>query len=227
MKTAVITGASSGIGLEIAKAFCKQKFRVFGLARDFSKCNFEDKNFIKKECDVRVKKEVVYFWEQMKKIPVDILVHSAGVGYFGLHENISYEKIEQMIDTNLKAPIYISKLFLSHLKATHGYIFNINSISAIKEATYGAVYGATKAGLRHFGKTLFQEYRKSGIKVVNIEPDLTKTPWFDDKNFTYYDDPKSVIDPKEIAKIVLDIINLNAVVTDIVLEPQRFRIEKK
>jgi short-subunit dehydrogenase len=163
----------------------------------------------------------------MKKKRVDILVHSAGVGYFGLHENISFDEIEKMIDTNLKAPLYISKLFIHHLKKTKGYIFNINSISAIKSATYGAVYGATKAGLKHFGNSLFNEYRKSGIKVVNIEPDITKTPWFEDKNFTYYDSSDNVIEPKEIAKIVLDIISLKSVVTDIVIQPQKFRIVKK
>ena len=227
MKTAIITGASSGIGLEIAKVFCHNGYKIFGLSRDFSKCEFSHKNFIKRECDITDKKQITYFWEQMKKTPVDALVHSAGVGYFGLHENITYEEIEKMIDTNLKAPLYISKLFIHHLKTTQGYIFNINSISAIKDATYGAVYGATKAGLKHFGKSLFSEYRKSGVKVVNIEPDITKTPWFNDKNFTYHDSDENVIDPKEIAKIVLDIINLKAVVTDIVLQPQKFRIEKK
>jgi len=213
--------------METAKAFCDAGYKVFGLSRDFSKCEFTHDMFIKRECDITDRKQLTYFWEQMKKTPVDILVNCAGVGYFGLHENISYEQIEKMIDTNLKAPLYISKLFLQHLKVSKGYIFNINSISAIKSATYGAVYGATKAGLRHFGNSLFAEYRKSGIKVVNIEPDLTKTPWFDDKNFTYHDSLETVIDPKEIAKIVLDIVKLKSVVTDIVIEPQRFRIDKK
>jgi short-subunit dehydrogenase len=227
IKTAIVTGASSGIGLEIAKALCEKGYEVFGLARDFKKCEFNHDNFIQRECDITNQKEITYFWELMKKKRVDILVHSAGVGYFGLHENISFDKIEKMIDTSLKAPLYISKLFIHHLKESKGYIFNINSISAIKSATYGAVYGATKAGLKHFGNSLFNEYRKSGIKVVNIEPDITKTPWFEDKNFTYHDSSDTVIEPKEIAKIVLDIISLKSVVTDIVIQPQKFRIEKK
>jgi short-subunit dehydrogenase len=227
IKTAIVTGASSGIGLEIVKLFCENDFKVFGLSRDFTKCEFDHDRFVKRECDITNQKEISYFWELMKKTRVDVVVHSAGVGYFGLHENITFEEIEKMIDTNLKAPLYISKLFIHHLKETEGYIFNINSISAIKSATYGAVYGATKAGLKHFGDSLFSEYRKSGIKVVNIEPDITKTPWFEDKNFSYHDSDETVIDPKEIAKIVFDIISLKSVVTDIVIQPQKFRIEKK
>jgi len=225
-KVAVVSGASSGIGLEIVKSFVENGFKVFGLARDFTKCEFYHDEFIKRECDITNQKQVAYFWEQMKKQRVDVLVNCAGVGYFALHENISYEEIEKMIDTNLKAPIYLTKLFLHHLKQTKGYIFNINSISAIKPATYGAVYGATKAGLKHFGESLFGEYRKSGIKVVNIEPDLTKTSWFDDKNFSYHDSMETVIEPKEIARVIQDIIKLDAVVSDIVIQPQMFRIEK-
>ena len=163
----------------------------------------------------------------MKKKEVDVLVNCAGVGYFGVHESLSLDQIDEMIDLNLKAPLYLSKLFFSHLKKSKGYIININSISAIKPAVFGAVYGASKAGLKHFGTSLWAESRKSDIKVVNIEPDITKTSWFDDKNFTYYDDEEYFIDPKEIAKLIHNILSFKMIVSDIVLEPSKFRIEKK
>ena len=157
------------------------------------------------------------------------MVNSAGVGVFGLHEEISIDNISYMIDLNLKAPLLLSRVFLRKLKESNGYIFNINSISALRPATHGCVYGATKAGLRHFGTSLFAESRKYGIKVVNISPDITKTEFFDDKNFTYSSDSECYIEPNDIALVIKDIINLRSgtVVTDIVIEPQKFKIEKK
>jgi len=226
MKTAIVTGASSGIGLEIVKELVERGYFVYGLSRDFTKCEFSNESFLKRECDLSVKKEITLFWELMKKKRVDVLVNCAGVGYFKKHEGLSLEEIESMIDINLKAPLYLSKLFFSHLKSTKGYIININSISAIKPAVFGAVYGASKAGLKHFGSSLWAESRKDGVKVVNIEPDITKTAWFLDKDFTYYDDSEYFIDPKEISTLVGNILELNSVVTDIVIEPKMFRIEK-
>ena len=227
MKIAIITGASSGIGLEISKILVESGFFVYGLGRDFSKTEFENKNFIKRECDLRNRKEITLFWELMKKQKVNVLVNCAGVGYFNLHENLSLDEIEEMVDVNLKAPLFLTKLFMKNIKATKGYIFNINSITAIKPATYGCVYGATKAGLKHFGTSLWAESRKHGIKVVNIEPDITKTPWFEDKNFSYHEDNEYYINPKDIANLIKNIIESNLIITDIVIEPQKFRVEKK
>lgn len=229
MKNTIVTGATSGIGLEISKVLVSEGYRVFGVGRDFKKCNFEDENFIKKELDLTDIKSIENLYKQLKSTNIDILINSAGVGKFGLHEEISLEDISNMIDLNLKAPLLLSKLFLRKLKESNGHIFNINSISAIKPATHGCVYGATKAGLKHFGTSLFAESRKHGIKVVNISPDITKTEFFDDKNFTYSDDSQSYIEPNDIALVIKDIINLRSgtVITDIVIEPQKFKIEKK
>ena len=223
---AVVTGASSGIGFEISKMLITLGYEVFGIGRDFSKIEYDDEKFIKIESDLSKKNEIL----KLKKLKnISILVNSAGVGYFGGHEQLSIENIQEMIQVNLTAPLIISRLFLNDLKKNSGYIFNINSISALKPAIFGAVYGASKAGLRHFGNSLFNEARKSGLKVVNINPDITKTAWFDNLNFSYSDDPQSYIEPKSIAKLIKNIIELgdNTVISDITIEPQKFQLKKK
>ena len=227
MKSAIVTGASSGIGKEIVKALLKKGYFVYGLARDFGKCEVESENFLKRECDLTSRKEITLFWELMKKKRVDVLVNCAGVGYFGNFDSMGLDEIEKMIDLNLKAPLFLSRLFYPHLKQTKGYIININSISAVKPAIFGAVYGATKAGLRHFGSSLFTESKKAGVKVVNIQPDLTKTPWFDDKSFSYFDDKEYVLEPSEIAKLISYVLEMDGVVSEVNIEPKKFRIEKK
>lgn len=223
---AIVTGASSGIGFEISKVLVNLGYEVFAIGRDFTKIDFNDKKFIKIELDLRKKEEIL----KLKKIKnISILVNSAGVGYFGSYEQLSIENIEEMIWINLTTPLIITRIFLNDLKRDSGYIFNINSISALKPAIYGVAYGATKAGLRHFGNSLFNEARKSGLKVININPDITKTAWFDKLDFTYSDDSQTYIEPKSIAKVVKNIIELGdtATITDITIEPQKFKIVKK
>ena len=67
------------------------------------------------------------------------------------------------------------------------------------------------------------------MKVININPDITKTPFFDDLNFKYSDNPLSFIEPNDIALIIKDILSLRdgTVITDITIQPQQFQIEKK
>jgi len=225
MKNAIVTGASSGIGKACCIKLLKMQYRVFGLARDFEKCEISHDNFIKIEIDLTDTDEI----KKLQKTNPYILINCAGVGYFAPHEELAYEQIAHMLALNLTAPMLITKHFLRELKQNSGYIFNINSISGIQPALFGAAYGASKAGLRHFGISLFKEARKSGLKVVNINPDITKSPFFDELHFENSQDPLSYIEPNDIAKIVEEIINkrVGTVITDITIEPQIFKLGKK
>ncbi len=229
MKKALVSGASSGIGKEISKKLLLLGYEVLGIGRDFTKCDIKDEYFHPLVCNLKEKKELHRFLQDYKKEDISILVNCAGFGKFAPHEELSIKDIEDMIQVNLTAPLLITKTFLRTLKKNRGYIFNICSISGIKQAPFGAVYGATKAGLRHFGSSLFVEARKSGIKVVNINPDITNTPFFDDLHFGITSDPLSYIDPTCIANIIEEVLNKKngTVITDMTIEPQLFRIHKK
>ena len=229
MKSAIVTGSTSGIGYECTKKLLELGFRVYGLGRDFTKIDIKSENFIKVKIDLSNTKEIKKLRDIIDSNDLFILINSAGFGSFAPHEEMKYEIIEKMITVNLTAPLLISKLFLRKLKKNRGYIFNINSISGIKPAIFGATYGATKAALRHFGTSLFQEARKSGLKVININPDITKTPFFDDLNFKESDDPLSYIEPSCISNLIEMTLNQKdaTVMTDIILQPQKFIIKKK
>ena len=197
--------------------------KVYGISRDFTKCNFSHPNFIQIESDLTTN----HAFPQIKDI--SILINSAGVGYFEPHEELSVKQINEMITLNLTAPLLLSRYFLRDLKKNSGYIFNINSISAIEPAPFGAVYGATKAGLKHFSTSLFKEARKSGLKVININPDITKTSFFDNLHFKESKNPLSYIEPQDIAQVIVDVLNQRegTVITDITIQPQKFQIEKR
>ena len=102
----------------------------------------------------------------LKKIKFDLIINSAGIGYFGLHEEINISKIKNMITVNLQAPLVITQYFLRTLKENRGIIINISSVTAKKESPLASVYSATKAGLSQFSKSLFEEVRKNDVKVI-------------------------------------------------------------
>lgn len=230
MKTAIVTGASSGIGLEISKKLLEMGYKVYGFGRDFSRVNLEDKNFVKVICDLTKIHELVEKTREIrKKEEVYILVNNAGVGYFGLHEELNAKKIEQMVATNFQAPLILTQLLLRDLKKRGGFIINISSITAKKSSTYGCAYAATKAGLSHFAKSLFDEARKTGLKVVTIHPDMTKTSFYDHANFKEADVEESYITPSCVAEAVQMILSqrYGTVVTEITIQPQKHMIMRK
>jgi len=160
---------------------------------------------------------------------IDLLIHSAGLGRFEPHEELSPLKLKQIIDTNLTAPVILSSLALRSLKKTKGTIINITSIEALKASKFSAAYSASKAGLHHFGLCLFEEVRKSGVNVISIHPDITQTPFFDELHFKPSEDLQMHLKPADIAEAVEDILSMRegVSITQLTIRPQYFGIKKK
>ena len=233
MKIALVTGATSGIGYEISKRLLKMNYIVYGIGRNFIKNNEnifkEYENFFPIVCDLAKLDELEKTLHSLKKIKFDLIVNSAGLAYFGLHEEINIAKIKNMIAVNLQAPLIISQYFLRTLKENKGTIINISSVTTNKESPLACVYSATKAGLSQFSKSLFEEVRKNDVKVITIYPDMTKTNFY--QNNTYFecdDDEKAYIKSEDIAKTIEFILNQsdNIVFTDVTIKPQRHKIKK-
>ena len=110
-----------------------------------------------------------------------------------------------------------------------GLVIDIASTAALEPGRFGCAYTATKAGLHQFGLSLFDEVRKSGVKVVTIYPDMTKTPFYDNTHFQPHDDPECYITPECVADAVQQALNQRegTVTTQIVLRPQRIQVDHK
>lgn len=234
-RAAIITGASSGIGLEISKSLCRMGFEVFGFGRDFTRKNFteaefEGGRFHEIACDILCTDKLC---ETVKQISdsndVHILVNNAGVGYYGLHEELNTKKIQEMVRTNLEVPMILTQQLLRVLKKNSGYIINISSVTALKSNTHGCAYGAVKAGLTSFSHSLFDEARKYGVKVTAIHPDMTQTNLYRNADFMEADEEEAYLKPEEVAQAVEYILSRREgmVVSDITLQPQLHRIKKK
>ncbi|MDD6291271.1 MAG: SDR family NAD(P)-dependent oxidoreductase [Lachnospiraceae bacterium] len=234
-KAAIVTGASSGIGLAISQVLCELHYEVYGFGRDFEReetAHFVQSNHTfhtvigdlldtQKVCD-KVK-------EITRKAQVEVLVNAAGVGYYGLHEQLSVKQIQTLVRTNLELPLILTNRLLRVLKEHNGYIINISSITAKQSSPHGCAYGATKAGLTSFGESLFDEARKYGVKVITIHPDMTQTNLYRDADFTCSEEEGSFLESSQVAEAVQYVLGQRdgLVVPDITLRPQLHRIARK
>lgn len=227
---AVVTGASSGIGCAISRKLCALGYEVFGFGRDFGKVQLKEDGFHPIICDVLETEKICACVKQItSKFQVRILVNNAGVGYYGLHEELSPGKIKELVRTNLESPMILTQQLLRHLKKNSGYVVNISSVTANESNPRGCAYGATKAGLASFSHSLFDEARKYGVKVVTIFPDMAKTNLYRNADFREGDEIESYLLPEEVAAAVEFILSQREgmIVTDITLKPQIRRIRRK
>ncbi|MGE4397719.1 MAG: SDR family oxidoreductase, partial [Sulfurimonas sp.] len=158
-----------------------------------------------------------------------MLVNCAGFGRFEPHEELDNKTITDMVFLNLTAPMLLANALLRNLKKNGGYLININSIEALRSSKFAGVYGATKAGLKAFGDSLFEETRKSSLSVTNINPDMTHSNFYNDLRFetSQHEDEKLL--SSDIADAVEHILSMRkgAVVSEYTIRSLNFGISKK
>lgn len=227
---ALITGASSGIGEAVSKRLSQLGYEVFGIGRDFPQDMFWQKEGVHQVvCDLL---DTGQLCEKVRQIAADhevhVLVNNAGVGYYGLHEELDPKKIQKLVRTNLEVPMILAQLLLRQLKKHGGFMINIASVTAAKTNPHGCAYGATKAGLASFSASLFEEARKYGVKVVTVSPDMTKTGLYRHADFREAEEADTYLLPDEVAEAVEFALaqREGVVVTDLTIRPQRHRIRR-
>ncbi len=230
-KAAIVTGASSGIGYAVSTRLGALGYEVFGIGRDFGKAQWKAEDHIHPIiCDVLDTDQLCACVKQIaSEHRVRILVNNAGVGYYGLHEELNPDKIKKLVRTNLEAPMILTQQLLRQLKENAGYVINISSVTAGQSNPHGCAYGATKAGLASFSRSLFDEARKYGVKVVTISPDMTQTNLYRNANFREGDEPESYLLPEDVAGAVEWILGQRegVIVTELALKPQLHRMKRK
>lgn len=234
-KTAIVTGASSGIGRAISLRLLQLGWEVYGIGRDFDRHSSDDDLLLKQDFHPiclnlldtdKLEREISSI---RRSCQVSLLVNGAGTAYYGLHDTLNARKISEMIRVNLEVPMILSQLLLRDLKKNHGYIINISSVTASSVNTHGCAYGATKAGLASFGRSLFEEARKYGLKVVTISPDMTATDLYRNADFEASDIVEARLMPENVADAVAFVLERpeNLTVTELTIRPQLHRIQKK
>lgn len=226
MKIAIVTGASSGIGAAIALRLTQLGYDVYGFGRRFE--GGEPFHTITGDL-LDTDKVLAEIKSINREKTVSLLVNCAGCAYYGLHEEQSPEKISEMVRTNLELPMILTQQLLRTLKKNQGTIINVASVTAISSNPHGVAYGATKAGLLSFSRSLFDEVRKYGVRVTAILPDMTKTDLYRNADFTASEDPECALTPEDVADAVVYVVRQpqGVVIPELVIGPQKHRIAKK
>jgi short-subunit dehydrogenase len=176
-KTALITGASSGIGKTTALALAKAGYRVIGTSR--SAKPDEVRNGIRMiACDVTndasVAAAVALAHAELGHI--DLLINNAGIGVTGAAEESSIAQVQALFDTNFHGVVRVTNAVLPMMRAQgHGRILNIGSALGLIPAPYNAYYCATKHAIEGYSESLDHEVREFGVRVAVIEPGATQT----------------------------------------------------
>ncbi len=226
---AVVTGASSGIGKAVCQKLLDLGYEVIGISRSIKKETFNTNSFIARQVDLSEKSSTLLLCKELKKEDVGMLINCAGFGRFEPHEELDAKTITDMLFLNLSAPILLTNALLRSLKTNNGYLININSIEAIRASKFAGVYSASKAGLKVFGDSLFEETRKSGLSITNINPDMTQTSFYDELRFTTSDKEQERLLTSDIVDAVVHILSMRkgAVVSDYTIRSLKFGILKK
>lgn len=188
--TSLITGASGGIGTELARLFAADGFDLVLVARrkeklDELKNELESAHKIKVsvfECDLSKDgaAQKVFAFTQEQKISVDVLVNNAGFGDWGLFAECNIEKQNQMIHLNILSLTELTRLFVPQMtERKSGRILNVASIASFMPGPKMSVYYASKAFVRSFTEALSVELKKSGVTVTALCPGPVATDFWE------------------------------------------------
>jgi short-subunit dehydrogenase len=186
MKYTLITGASQGMGLEMARecASLGRNILLISLPKENLKVlseNISEKFNVQTdfyEIDLTEAKsaEEIYKWVKKKNYSIDFLINNAGFGGFGAFEEYTLSYVEKMIDLNIKATTRMTHYFIPELKKNSpSFILNNASMMANFPCPYKSVYAASKVYVKYFTEALRVELESFGISVSLLQPGATPT----------------------------------------------------
>ena len=179
-KTAIVTGASSGIGQGIAKFLAKAGCNVIATGRNveaLDALSLEHRSIESHFFDVSSREECVAFHKKMEGRVIDILVNNAGLALGNQSvDNLLWEDIETIIDTNVKGLLYMTKLFAGDFKRRNsGHILNTGSIAGHEAYPGGSLYNASKFAVNAITKAVKLDLTGTKVKVSQISPGMVNT----------------------------------------------------
>ena len=201
-KVALVTGSSSGIGLETSLALARDGYHTFASMRDIKKAG-ELEHAAKKEklpievleLDVDSEESIVSAIKKVVKEgggKIDVLVNNAGYGQFGCTEDVSIEEFRKQFETNFFSIVRIIQQVSPIMRSQNsGIIVNVSSVVGRLGLPGSPAYISTKFALEGLSECLRYELGQFGIKTTLIEPGVVKTNFFDSMKV-----PESKTDPK-------------------------------
>jgi short-subunit dehydrogenase len=185
MRNALITGASSGIGEEIARQLASSGYKVFLVARNEVKLKKLSEELNGEYFSIDLSKpssaREVFEWLDQKNLSLHYLVNNAGIGFYGTLNSTNFEEYQSMIQLNVTSLVQLTYLFLPKMIELNStcHILNVSSIAAFFPISEFSVYAGTKSFVRNFSESLAQELSDTMVTVTHVAPGGTKTQFVD------------------------------------------------
>jgi NAD(P)-dependent dehydrogenase (short-subunit alcohol dehydrogenase family) len=214
-KTAVVTGASRGIGAAVARMLHDRGANLGLVSRSGDDLGLE--RAVAGSCDVRDAAGLASFCDEVADRfgGIDIVVANAGVGSYGLFLDLPLEHVDEMLDVNLKGTIYTIRAALPHMLGREGDVITLASEAGRRGLPYEAVYCASKFGQVGFTRALDGELREHGIRCTNVCPGGVATDFaLDDNRGRSIEVLPGMMTPDDVAEVVVFVLE----------RPRRFRI---
>ena len=229
----LVTGVSSGIGRAIATLLLQEGHEILGISRLREGSDFPNQsNLHSRTLDLSklelLKEELP---ELANEFPhVSSIVFCAGYGKFGNLEQLSFDQIEHLVNTNFLSHVFLARAFLPNMKKRgKGNLVFIGSESTLSGGRRGAVYVASKSGFTGLAKSLRRECASGGIHVGLVIPGMVRSEFYDQAEFTYGDAPENFVEPEDIARTVSLMLNsrTGTVFDEVVMTPLKSVIRRK
>lgn len=213
-KHALITGATSGIGYELAKLFAKDGYDLVIVARhqnELDKVAMElqasgNIQVTPIAADLFVPDSAFQVYKQVKEkgMEISVLVNDAGQGQYGEFVDTDLKKELAIIQLNISSLVVLTKLFLQDMvEKGEGKILNLSSIASKAPGPWQAVYHGTKAFVQSFTEAVREEVKESGVTLTALLPGVTDTDFFNKANMQSskaIQDESKMADPADVAK---------------------------
>ncbi|SDE67799.1 3-oxoacyl-[acyl-carrier protein] reductase [Fontibacillus panacisegetis] len=217
--TVLVTGASRGIGAQIALRFASVGMNVIihymkshEAANEVArKCMDLGARVMTVSADLRSKDQIAKMKDKLDShgLRPDILVNNAGIAHYGLFSDVQEAGWDEVMDVNLKSVFLCTQIFMPHMISQRfGRIINVSSVWGITGASCEVIYSAAKGGVNAFSKALAKELAPSGVTVNAVAPGAVKTDMmadFDDEELRLIEEEIPVGrlgSPEEIASLV-------------------------
>lgn len=186
-KTVLITGASSGIGLELSKIFVRNNYNLVMVSQNEEKLKKAKAMVCKENNKVEIltiaknlsepsAPEQIFNYTQQNSIQIDILVNNAGIQVYGNFHDTNTEDTLSMMYLNMFALTKLTRLYVDGMvKRRNGKILNLGSTGSFQPVPLNSVYCASKAFVLHFSEGIGEELKGTGVTVTTLCPGATRT----------------------------------------------------
>ena len=223
-KTALVTGASSGIGLATSQLLLRQGYRVLGISRRGQVAECEHDNFSGLALDLLELQQLDSKINELLGIhQIDCFVHAAGQGHFGSIEQFSIAQIEASIRVNLTSAMVICRSLVPALRLRgKGRLIFIGSEASLNAGKKAALYCAAKYGLRGFCQSLREDCGSDGVQVSLVNPGMVRSPFFDELSFEPGSESENAIEVTDVAELIWQILQSSPdiVIDEVNLSPR-------